>query len=95
MKYINVYTCFGLLIGCSVALANCTAKQAADSVACATTVQTAIATPPGMTDAQKGVAAGIAAASSPACIGLSADAVAAMAQLKTATPNTTAVPAPK
>lgn len=75
------------------AVAGCTPQTAANAVACATAVQAAIATPPGMTDAQKGVAAGLAAASTPSCVGLSADAVAAMGQLKTGSPSVAAVPA--
>jgi hypothetical protein len=82
-------------IAAILALAGCTAQTATDAVGCATAVQAAIATPPGMTDAQKGIAAGIAAAGTPACIGLSADAIAAMGQLKTATPSVAAVHAPK
>lgn len=86
-----------VVIACAIGgllVAACTPQAASDAVGCATAVQAAIATPPGMTDAQKGVAAGLAAASTPACVGLSADAVASMGQLKTATPSTAAVKAP-
>lgn len=76
-------------------ITGCTAQTASNAVSCATAVQTAISTPPGMTDAQKGVAAGLAAADTPSCVGLSADAVAGLGQLKTAAPSPAAVPAAK
>jgi hypothetical protein len=81
------------IILAGLALAACTPQAASNAVACATAVQAAISTPPGMTDAQKGVAAGLAAASNPSCVGLSADAIAAMGQLKTGAPSVAAVPA--
>lgn len=80
------------IIAAALALTACTPQTATNAVACATAVQAAIATPPGMTDAQKGIRAGLVAAANPACVGLSADAVAAMGQLKTGAPSGAVVP---
>jgi len=85
---------FVMLAGLAIlGLGACSPKAATDSISCATAVQGAIANPPGMTDAQKGIAAGLVASSNPACVGLSADAVAVMANLKVGAPSPSVVPA--